>query len=84
MAAFLAALIDGYMAQYAGRDPSRPQQLAWWADKLGKVLLSDLTDDLVAEALDDLAAQRGRYWAGIDADGRRFTGRRKEAFPGRV
>ena len=32
----LAALIDAYMAQYSSRDPTRPQRLAWWADKLSQ------------------------------------------------
>ena len=78
----LAALVDDYMAQYAGRDPSRPQRLAWWVGKLGHVPLGDLTDDLIADALDDLAVQRGRYWAGIDADGKAIYRAKKGTFSG--
>ena len=76
----MVALIDAYMASYAGRDPSRPQRLAWWADKLGHVSLGDLTDDLIAGALEDLAAQRGRYWAGMDAYGKRSSRQKKRLF----
>jgi len=78
----VTTLIDAYMAQYAGRDPSRPQRLAWWADKLGHVRLGDLTDDLIADALDALATQRGRYWAGIDADGKAIYRAKKGSFSG--
>ena len=47
--------------------------------------LEDLTDDLIANALDDLAAQRGRYWAGIDADGKAiFKAKAEEAFLARA
>ena len=78
----VAALIDAYMAQYAGRDTTRPQRLAWWVGKLGEVALRDVTDDLVADALDDLAAQRGRYWAGVDADGKAIYRAKKRSFCG--
>ena len=78
----IAALIDAYMAQYAGRDPSRPQRLAWWAGRLGQVRLGDLTDDLIADALDHLATQRGRYWAGNDVDGKPIYRAKKRSFSG--
>jgi hypothetical protein len=64
----ISTLIDLYMASYAGRDTSRPQRLAWWQAKLGTVRLSDLTDDDVFRALEELATCHGRYWAGTDAD----------------
>jgi hypothetical protein len=64
-------LIDSYMANYAGRDSTRAQRLAWWAAKIGEVTLSELDGeaDPIHVALEDLALQRGRYWAGLDADG---------------
>ena len=78
----IAALIDVYMAGYAGRDPSRPQRLGWWVGKLGHVPLGGLADVLIANALDDLATQRGRYWAGIDADGKAIYRAKKGSFSG--
>jgi len=63
-------IVDRYMAEYAGRDTTRAQRLGWWVAKLGSVSLADLTDDSIYFALQDLAPQRGRYWAGVDADGK--------------
>jgi integrase len=66
----LAQLIDLYMADYSGRDDTRAQRLAWWSGQLGAVTLADISDDHVAAALDHLAANPPRYFAGKDADGR--------------
>jgi len=66
----LARLIELYMGEYAGRDGTRAQRLAWWAGQLGAVTLADLSDDHVAAALDHLAVNPPRYFAGKDADGR--------------
>lgn len=65
----LGQLIDAYMAAYAGRDTTRQQRLAWWQARFASLPLVDLSDDQVFAALEDLAAQRGRYFAGKDADG---------------
>lgn len=62
-------LIDTYMVAYAGRDPTRHQRLGWWKFRLSSTALLMLSDDVFA-ALEGLAAQRGRYFAGKDADGR--------------
>ncbi len=64
----LRELIDLYMAHYAGRDPSRLQRLSWWQGQIGSVNLQDLADDHVFAALESLAIQRGRFFAGKDAD----------------
>lgn len=66
----LAQLIDLYMADYSGRDDTRAQRLAWWRGQLGAMTLADISDDHVAAALDHLAANPPRYFAGKDADGR--------------
>src|SRR4051812_48084309 len=63
-------LVDRYMAEYAGRDVTRAQRLSWWVVKLGSVTLAELTDDQIYFALQDLATQHGRFWAGLDADGK--------------
>jgi integrase len=66
----LAQLIDLYMADYSGRDDTRAQRLAWWRGQLGATTLADISDDHVAAALDHLATNPPRYFAGKDADGR--------------
>lgn len=63
-------IIDLYMAHYAGRDSTRVQRLTWWTTQIGGVSLQDLSDDHVHAALEGLAGQSCRYFAGKDADGR--------------
>lgn len=75
----LAELFDLYMAHYAGRDSTRQWHLRWWAARVGDLPLAELSDDQVHAALEDLAQQSSRYYAGKDADGRpvyRGKGRR--------
>ena len=64
------SIVDAYMKVYAGRDTTRLQRLSWWCTRMGAVTMAELTDDHVFEALEALATQRGRYYAGKDADGR--------------
>ncbi|MBN8491154.1 MAG: site-specific integrase [Burkholderiales bacterium] len=66
----LADLVDLYMAHYAGRDSTRVQRLGWWRGQVGQVALQDLSDDHVHVALEALANQASRFFAGQDADGR--------------
>lgn len=66
----ISRLIDAYMASYAGRDRTRAQRLGWWAARLGQVSLGELSDDDIFDALEALGSQRGRYFAGNDADGK--------------
>lgn len=81
----IRSLIDAYMAQYAGQDGSRMQRLTFWVNKLGSVRVADLTDDHVFYALEELAAQRGRYWAGTDADGKTiYKAKRKPLAPATI
>jgi integrase len=63
-------LIDAYLSSYAGQDRSRLQRLSFWLVKLGHLRVVDLTDDHIFYALESLAEQCGRYWAGKDADGK--------------
>ena len=65
----IGQLIDAYMAAYAGRDTTRQQRLDWWKSRFGSSPLLSLSDDDIFAALEDLAAHRGRYYAGKDADG---------------
>jgi integrase len=63
-------LIDLYMRQYAGRDLSRVQRLAWWAAKVGTIPLAELSDDEDHAALEGLTAEPCKFFAGKDAAGR--------------
>lgn len=74
----MADLIDLYMAHYAGRDSTRTQRLAWWAARVGEVALQDLSDDHVYAAIECLANQNSRYFAGKDADGKPIYRARKK------
>jgi len=66
-ALLVAALIDLYMAHYAGRDTTRVQRLSWWRERLGTLTLQDVTDDHVHEAMEELAQQPARHFMGLDA-----------------
>jgi integrase len=78
----MRALIDLYMAAYDGRDSTRVQRLGWWADKLDAIALQDLSDDEVHAALESLASQPSRYFAGKDAAGQPiYKARRKPMAP---
>lgn len=66
----IARLIDLYFQHYAGRDTTRAQRLGWWADQIGTLRLDEVSDDHVHAAVERLAGQPGRYYAGKDADGR--------------
>lgn len=65
----VADLIDLYMAHYAGRDTTRVQRLTWWKARLAALPLAELSDDHVHAAIEELANQHSRYYAGKDADG---------------
>lgn len=67
-----AELIDLYMGHYAGRDPALAARLRWWVGRVGPMPFESVTDDHVHAALEDLARMPARYFAGIDADGRRI------------
>lgn len=68
----LSALANDYFAQYDGRDISRPQRIAWWVDRLGQRPAASITDDDVFAGLEELLTTPARYYAGVDADGRKI------------
>ena len=74
----IADVIDLYMERYDGRDPTRVQRLNWWKAKVGSILLRDLNDDHVHAAIEELATQRARFFAGKDADGKPIHRARKK------
>jgi integrase len=63
----LREVCDAYMAGYDGRDTSRDRRLAYWVEVMGEVKLRDLDSDAIADALDHLAAEHIRKYAGRDA-----------------
>ncbi len=63
-------LVDAYMAAYAGRDTTRLQRLTWWCSKIGDIRIADLDDDPLFHALESLESRNGRFYAGLDADGK--------------
>jgi len=65
----MAEVFDLYMAHFTGRDAGRQWQLRWWAARIGTLPLAELSDDQVHAALESLAQQTSRYYAGKDADG---------------
>jgi len=75
----MADLIDLYMTHYAGRDDTRVQRLGWWSVQVGSVALQDLSDDHVHAALEALATQSSRYFAGKDADDKPIYKAKKKA-----
>jgi hypothetical protein len=46
------------------------QRLTWWSAKIGTLRLDQVSDDHVHVALEELAAQPPRSFAGADVDGR--------------
>lgn len=75
----MSELIDLYMAHYEGRDSTRTQRLTWWSRQIGAVPLQDLSDDHVHAAIERLATEHSRYFAGNDADGRPIFKAKKKA-----
>lgn len=78
----LHALIDLYMAQYEGRDITRTARLDWWRGQVGTLRLDEVNDDHLHAALEALARQPGRYYAGKDADGRPIYKARRKPLTG--
>jgi integrase len=78
----IAALADRYMAKYAGRDRSRPQRIGFWVARFADTRLVDLTDDAIFDALQDLATERGRFYAGKDVDGKPIYKAKRKALSG--
>lgn len=71
----LAHLLDRYIAEDDRAGVSMPKNLAWWRQNLGAKKLSEITPDVIADALDDLRA--GYAKQGIRG-GARSTGRKRK------
>jgi integrase len=62
-------LVDAYMAVYKGKDQSIAQRMRWWQAKIGHLKLSEVDEDHIYFALQELSQQSARYYCGKDADG---------------
>lgn len=81
----ITELVDLYMAHYEGRDPTRQQRLSWWIGQIGGTRLDEVTDDHIHAALEALATNSARYWAGKDADGKPiYKAKRKPMAPATI
>ena len=61
------------------------QRLSWWSRRIGHVELHILSDDEIHAALEDLAQQRSRYFAGNDVDNKPiYRDKRKPIAPATV
>lgn len=78
----VTALIDLYMAHYEGRDVTRVSRLQWWRERIGAMRLDEVADDHLHVALDALAAQPARFYAGRDADDRPIYKARRKPMTG--
>lgn len=78
----IARLIDLYMGEYAGRDTTRVQRLTWWSIKIGELSLIDVSDDHIHAAIEALANEPARFYAGKDAHGQPiYKARRRPLAP---
>jgi integrase len=65
-------VVDAYTACHAGRDTARAVRVEFWSKTIGEIKLRDLDSDLIADILEDFAAQPVRTYCGTDAEGRRL------------
>lgn len=65
-------LIERYMAQYAGRDPTRAQRLSAWLHMIGSFSLEEIDADLVHTARAELADKPPVVFVGLDHEGQQI------------
>lgn len=59
-------VIDRYMAQYAGRDPTRTQRLSAWLDMIGEFTLENVDSDLIQVCRNELQTKPPLVFVGLD------------------
>ncbi len=59
-------VIDRYMAQYAGLDPTRPQRLNAWVTMIGEFTLEQVDSDLVHVCRSELQSKPPLVFVGLD------------------
>lgn len=60
------AVIDRYMAQYAGRDPTRMQRLSAWLAMIGEFTLEQVDSDLIHVCRSELQTKPPLVFVGLD------------------
>ena len=68
----VAALIDRFMAAYAGRDPTLCTHLQAWRALIGDFALEDVDNDLIHAARSELANLPALAFKGLDHEGRKI------------
>jgi integrase len=72
-------VIDRYMAQYAGHDPSRTQRLSAWLTMIGEFTLEQVDADLVHVCRSELQTTPPLVFVGLDHMGQQIFKRKRGA-----
>ena len=59
-------LVNRYMAQYSGRDPTRPQRLRAWQAMIGDLTLEQVDSDLIHVCRAELQTKPPLLFVGLD------------------
>ena len=72
-------VIDRYMAQYAGQDPTRTQRLSAWVTMIGEFTLEQVDSDLVHVCRSELQTTPPLVFVGLDHLGQQIFKRKRGA-----
>jgi integrase len=72
-------VIDRYMAQYAGQDPTRTQRLSAWLTMIGEFTLEQIDSDLVHVCRSELQTTPPLVFVGLDHLGQQIFKRKRGA-----
>jgi len=72
-------VIDRYMAQYAGQDPTRTQRLSAWLVMIGEFTLQQVDSDLVHVCRSELQTTPPLVFVGLDHMGQQIFKRKRGA-----
>jgi integrase len=72
-------VIDRYMAQYAGQDPSRTQRLSAWLGMIGEFTLEQVDSDLIHVCRHELQTSPPLVFVGLDHLGQQIFKRKRGA-----
>jgi integrase len=72
-------VIDRYMAQYAGQDPTRTQRLSAWLAMIGEFTLEQIDSDLIHVCRSELQTTPPLVFVGLDHLGQQIFKRKRGA-----
>jgi integrase len=72
-------VIDRYMAQYAGQDPTRSQRLSAWLAMIGEFTLEQIDSDLIHVCRSELQTTPPLVFVGLDHLGQQIFKRKRGA-----